>query len=105
MKLRAPGLLCIACSMSFCPVPNRFPSFKSFSSVRRNKYHGYLDELNLFFDVDEGEVHMEVEISRGTRTLNTSFSWLLDDPDGTLTSDHGDPNLPRPARLKPSSPC
>lgn len=54
------------------------------------RYHGFLDELNLFFDIDSHDVYMDVEISRGTRSLTTSFSWDLEDPDGSLMMHNGE---------------
>ena len=93
-EIESSGFIMYRLFNEFLPGSKSLPFIQIFQFRPAEKYHGYLDELNLFFDVDEGEVHMEVEIIRGTRTLNTSFNWLLDDPDGTLTSDHGDPNTP-----------
>ncbi|OYD07028.1 sporulation protein [Paludifilum halophilum] len=65
------------------------PFIQIFQFRPTDRYHGFLDELNLFFDVDSHDVQMDVEICRGTRNLTTSFSWDLEDPDGTLTMNDG----------------
>lgn len=93
-EIESSGFIMYRLFNEYLPGSKSLPFIQIFQFRPAERYHGYLDELNLFFDVDEGEVRMEVEISRGTRTLNTSFSWLLDDPDGTLTSDQEDPDQP-----------
>ncbi|PTM56419.1 sporulation protein [Desmospora activa] len=72
----------------------QLPFLQIFQFRPAERYHGYLDEMNLFFDVDSHEVHMDVEIVRGSRKMMTSFSWQLEDPDGTLTYDHDNQHDP-----------
>ncbi|MDA8352985.1 MAG: sporulation protein [Firmicutes bacterium] len=86
-EIEQSGFLMYRVFNEYIPQSKSLPFIQVFQFRPAEKYHGYLDELSLFFDVDPHEVHMDVEISRGTRTLNTSFSWQLNDPDGTLTYD------------------
>lgn len=89
-EIESSGFILYRLFSEYFPGSKSLPFMQIFQFRPAERYHGYLDELNLFFDLDSDEVRMEVEISRGTRTLTTSFSWLLDDPDGTLTSDQGE---------------
>ncbi|PTX60714.1 sporulation-control protein spo0M [Melghirimyces profundicolus] len=87
-EIEQSGFLMYRLFNEHVPQSKTLPFIQIFQFRPAERYHGYLDEMNLFFDVSAHEVHMDVEISRGTRTLNTSFSWQLNDPDGSLTNDH-----------------
>ncbi|BCU82928.1 sporulation-control protein spo0M [Polycladomyces abyssicola] len=65
------------------------PFLQVFQFRPTGRYHGFLDELNLIFDVTNHDVRMDVEIVRGTRVLTSCFHWLLSDPNGTLVMDNG----------------
>ncbi|MFC4077713.1 sporulation protein [Salinithrix halophila] len=71
------------------PGSKALPFIQVFQFKPAERYHGYLDELNLYFDVDNHDVQMQVEIQRGTKVLNTAFSWQLADPDGSLSLTSG----------------
>ncbi|SFT00283.1 sporulation protein [Marininema halotolerans] len=67
------------------PSCKEVPFIQIFQFKPAEHYHGYLDELNLYFDVGSDDVQMQVEIRRGSRILNTAFSWQMKDPDGSLS--------------------
>lgn len=87
-EIERSGFIMYRLFNEYSPQCKHLPFLQIFQFRPAERYHGYLDELNLFFDVDSHEVHMDVEIVRGSRNMTTSFSWQLDDPDGTLTYDH-----------------
>ncbi|GGE26996.1 sporulation-control protein [Marinithermofilum abyssi] len=60
------------------------PFVQIFQFRPSGRYHGYLDELNLYFDLTAHDVSMYVEIRRGTQQLSTCFDWSLEDPNATF---------------------
>ncbi|SMO75736.1 sporulation protein [Melghirimyces algeriensis] len=86
-EIEQSGFLMYRVFNEYVPSSKSLPFIQVFQFRPAEQYHGYLDELNLFFDVTPHDVHMDVEITRGTRKLNTSFSWQLN-ADGTLTYTH-----------------
>jgi sporulation-control protein len=60
------------------------PFFQMFQFKPTGRYHGYVDELNIIFFVSEVSIHMEIEMIRSGRVLNSSFAWEYHDPNGTL---------------------
>jgi sporulation-control protein len=60
-------------------------------------YHGYVDELNVVFNVTDVDISMDVEMIRSARILNSSFYWKYENPNDTLyvnnTKTNDDPIL------------
>lgn len=67
------------------PDQKPFPFFQMFQFRPTGRYHGYVDNMNIIFNVSETGVEMDVEMIRSERILNSAFSWKFSDPDGTLT--------------------
>lgn len=58
--------------------------FQMFQFRPTGRYHGYVDELNVIFQVSDLSIKMDIELIRSDRVLNSCFSWNYHDPNGTL---------------------
>jgi sporulation-control protein len=66
------------------PQQKPYPFFQMFQFRPTGRYHGYVDELNVFFQVTDMSIRMDIELIRSDRVLNSQFSWEYHDPKGTL---------------------
>lgn len=66
------------------PQQKPYPFFQMFQFRPTGRYHGYVDELNVFFKVTDMSIRMDIELIRSDRVLNSQFSWEYHDPKGTL---------------------
>jgi sporulation-control protein len=66
------------------PDQKPYPFFQMFQFRPTGRYHGYVDDMNIIFNVSDTGVQMDVEMIRSERILNSAFSWEFRDPDGTL---------------------
>lgn len=66
------------------PDQKPYPFFQMFQFRPTGRYHGYVDDMNIIFNVSDTGVQMDVEMIRSERILSSAFSWEFRDPDGTL---------------------
>ena len=66
------------------PQQKPYSFFQMFQFRPMGRYHGYVDELNVFFHVTDLSIRMDIELIRSDRVLNSHFAWEYHDPQGTL---------------------
>ncbi|WP_124726546.1 sporulation protein [Staphylospora marina] len=60
------------------------PLFQMFVFRPTGRYHGYVDEIRVSFQLTDHDIRMDVETVRADRLIHSSFEWEYHNPNGTL---------------------
>lgn len=56
------------------------PFFQCFQFKPSGRFHGYIDQLNVIFDISPDDIYVDMEIIRDQSVLNTAFYWNFAHP-------------------------
>lgn len=56
------------------------PFFQGYQFKPSGRFHGYVDQLNVYFDLTDADIYVDMEILRDQSVLNNSFYWKYAHP-------------------------